>query len=69
MRRILVEHARRRLRAKRGGGIEPLDVNEVEIASPIADDDVLLRLSDALESMRRWIRARPSWSNCVTSWE
>jgi len=46
-----------RLRAKRGGGIEPLDVNEVEIASPIADDDVLLRLSDALESMRRWIRA------------
>ena len=49
MRRILVEHARRRLRAKRGGGGEPLDVNEVEIASPIADDDVLLRLSDALE--------------------
>ena len=49
MRRILVEHARRRLRAKRGGGVEPLDVNEVEIASPIADDDVLLRLSDALE--------------------
>lgn len=48
MRRILVEHARRRLRIKRGGGIEPLDVNEVEIASPIADDDVLLRLSEAL---------------------
>src|SRR6266851_4703760 len=49
MRRILVEHARRRLRAKRGGGVEPLDVNEIEIASPIADDDVLVRLSDALE--------------------
>jgi RNA polymerase sigma factor (TIGR02999 family) len=49
MRRILVEHARRRLRAKRGGGIEPVDFNEIEIASPIADDDVLLRLSDALE--------------------
>ena len=49
MRRILVEHARRRLRAKRGGGVEPLHVDEIEIASPIADDDVLLRLSDALE--------------------
>lgn len=49
MRRILVEHARRRLRAKRGGGVEPLDVDEVEIASPITDDDVLVRLSDALE--------------------
>ena len=49
MRRILVEHARRRLRAKRGGGVEPLDIDEVEIASPIADDDVLVRLSDALE--------------------
>src|SRR5260370_451436 len=33
MRRILVEHARRRLRAKRGGGVEPLDVNQIEIAS------------------------------------
>lgn len=49
MRRILVEHARRRLRLKRGGGVEPLDVQEVEIASPIADEDVLVRLSDALE--------------------
>ena len=51
MRRILVEHARRRLRAKRGGGADPLDVDEIEIASPIADDDVLLRLSDALEEL------------------
>jgi RNA polymerase sigma factor (TIGR02999 family) len=49
MRRILVEHARRRLRAKRGGGVEARDVHEVEIASPIADDDVLVQLSDALE--------------------
>lgn len=47
MRRILVDHARRRLTAKRGSGIEP--VEWIEIASPIADDDLLLRLSDALE--------------------
>jgi RNA polymerase sigma factor (TIGR02999 family) len=51
MRRILVEHARRRLRLKRGGGAEQVDVDEVEIASPIADDDVLLRLNDALEKL------------------
>jgi DNA-directed RNA polymerase specialized sigma24 family protein len=43
------DHARRRLRAKRGGGDEPLDVHEIEIASPIPDDEVLVRLSDALE--------------------
>jgi RNA polymerase sigma factor (TIGR02999 family) len=49
MRRILVDHARRRLRAKRGGGDEPLDVHEIEIASAIPDDEVLVRLSDALE--------------------
>jgi len=49
MRRILVERARRRLTAKRGGGMEPVDVDEIEIASPIADDDVLLSLNEALE--------------------
>lgn len=49
MRRILVERARRRLAAKRGGGVVPVDIDEVEITSPIADDDMLLRLSDALE--------------------
>src|SRR2546427_1041411 len=47
MRRILVERARRRLVAKRGGGVVPVDADEIEIASPIADDDVLLQLSDA----------------------
>ncbi len=49
MRRILVEHARRRLRLKRGGGFQMLPLEDVEITSPIADDDVLVRLSDAME--------------------
>jgi RNA polymerase sigma factor (TIGR02999 family) len=49
MRRILVERARRRLAAKRGGGVAPLDVDEIEIPSPAADDDSLLAVNEALE--------------------
>src|SRR5690349_3971469 len=49
MRRILIERARRRLAAKRGAGAEHLDVDEMEIASPTADDDGLLALDEALE--------------------
>ena len=48
MRRILIDRARRRLAAKRGGGAAPVDVDEVEIPSPVADDDALLRLDEAL---------------------
>ena len=49
MRRILIEHARRRLAAKRGSGIEPLDADEMKISSPMADDDQLLAVNEALE--------------------
>src|SRR5687767_15069498 len=35
MRRVLIECARRRLAAKRGAGAEQLDLDEIEIASPI----------------------------------
>ena len=49
MRRILVERARRRLAAKRGGGREPLDVAEIEIPAPVADGEALLRVNEALE--------------------
>lgn len=48
MRRILVERARRRLAAKRGGGAERLTLDEVEIPLP-ADDDGLLLVNEALE--------------------
>ena len=49
MRRILVENARRKAAAKRGGPHrERVDVNEVEIAAPDTDDRVLA-VSDALE--------------------
>jgi RNA polymerase sigma factor (TIGR02999 family) len=53
MRRILIEHARRRLAAKRGAGVEPVDLDGIEISSPIADDDRLLAVNDALEKFAR----------------
>jgi RNA polymerase sigma factor (TIGR02999 family) len=49
MRRILIERARRRIAAKRGGGVEVLDLDAIEIPSPAADDDRLLAVNEALE--------------------
>ena len=51
MRRILIEHARRRLAAKRGAGVEAVDLAGLEISSPIADDDQLLAVNEALEKL------------------
>ena len=51
MRRILIERARRRLAIKRGSGAQQLDIDEMEITSPVADDDALLVLDDALEKL------------------
>ncbi len=48
MRRILVDAARRKQAARRGSGQKPLDVDEIEIAAP-APDDELLALHDALD--------------------
>lgn len=50
MRRILIENARRKLRQKRGGRLERLDVDEVQIASPLPDDQ-LLALDEALDRL------------------
>ncbi len=51
MRRILIERARRRLAAKRGGGAAVTNVDELEIPSPAADDEALLRVNEALEKL------------------
>jgi RNA polymerase sigma factor (TIGR02999 family) len=51
MRRILIEHARRRVAAKRGAGVEVVDLDGLEIASPAADDDQLLAVNEALEKL------------------
>jgi len=42
MRRILVDHARRKRRLKRGGGEEHLDLAEIEVAESSPDEDMLL---------------------------
>ena len=41
MRRILISSARRRAAVRNGGGIERVNVDEVEIASPTKDDELL----------------------------
>jgi RNA polymerase sigma factor (TIGR02999 family) len=48
MRRILIARARRKHAQRRGAGAPHLDVDELEIASP-APDDQLLALNDALD--------------------
>ena len=49
MRRILIDRARRRIAAKRGAGAVRIDLDEIEIPSPVADDDQLLAVNEALE--------------------
>ncbi len=48
MRRILIASARRKLTQRRGARADHLDVDDIEIASPEPDDQ-LLALNDALE--------------------
>jgi len=48
MRQILVDRARRRLAAKRGAGESAIDVDDLELAAP-APDEQLLAVNDAVE--------------------
>ena len=50
MRRILVDHARRKAAGKRGGGWERLNLDKVEIAAD-ANHDALLLVNEALEKL------------------
>jgi RNA polymerase sigma factor (TIGR02999 family) len=49
MRQILVERARRHTALKRAGGVRCLSLDEVEIPMPVADDEMLLAVDEALE--------------------
>ena len=48
MRRILIDNARRKRARRHGGGQQRLDVQEIEIAADVLDDD-LLEVNAALE--------------------
>ena len=50
MRHILVDSARRKQRARHGGGLQRVDVDEFEIAAAV-DDDKLLLVHEALEKL------------------
>lgn len=51
MRRILVERVRRKHREKRGGGAEHVDVDELEIAAPLGNEEEALAVHEALDRL------------------
>lgn len=61
MRRILVEHARRKNRLKRGGDFQRKEVDVVELSEPPQDDKVLL-VEQALKQLER---VHPEWAKVV----
>jgi RNA polymerase sigma factor (TIGR02999 family) len=50
MRRILVENARRKKRLKHGGQLERVDLEDVDIPSPLPNDE-LLAMNEALDRL------------------
>ena len=51
MRRILIENARRRQSAKRGGKLARHELQEADAVAPMSDHDDLLALDDALNKL------------------
>jgi RNA polymerase sigma factor (TIGR02999 family) len=50
MRRILIDRARRKYALRHGGGQERVDIQQIDLASPGADDQ-LLAVNDALDKL------------------
>lgn len=51
IRRVLVDHARRRARDKHGGRVPRVPLEGLDVAEPLTDEDILA-LDDALERLR-----------------
>ena len=62
MRRILVEHARRKSRLKHGGNQQRMNIEDLELADSAPDDKILL-VNDALETLER---SNPDRARVVT---
>lgn len=53
MRRVLVDAARARRRMKRGGGVDPVPLDGIDVAASVPDVD-LLALDHALDALASW---------------
>lgn len=51
MRRILIDRARKRQAVRHGGGQERVDLDGLEIAAPVIQDDELLAVHEALDKL------------------
>jgi|ERR1051326_2014553 RNA polymerase sigma factor (TIGR02999 family) len=52
MRRILIDHARRKSARKHGGGLERVDPEQIDVPAR-AEDDTLLRVNESLDALAR----------------
>ena len=52
MRRILVDHARRKMRIKHGGGQQRLNIDELEVVGSVPDEKILL-VEEALNELEQ----------------
>jgi RNA polymerase sigma factor (TIGR02999 family) len=52
MRRILIDHARRKSARKHGGGLERVDLEQIDVPAR-AEDDTLLRVNESLDALAR----------------
>src|SRR5262249_24089797 len=52
MRRILIEHARRKSAQRHGGGLERVDLTQIDLPEQ-AGDDLLLQVNEALEGLQQ----------------
>ena len=61
MRRILVDHARRKSNRKRGGDRQRLGLDMIELAEPVPDEKIL-QVDDALQQLEQ---VHPEWARIV----
>jgi RNA polymerase sigma factor (TIGR02999 family) len=52
MRRILIDHARRKSARKHAGGLERVDLEQIDVPAR-AEDDTLLRVNESLDALAR----------------